>query len=56
MYQTITHGEMAEMPRRLLHRCRIHMRKVGRNDPCPCGAMKQDGTPVKYKHCHGKQS
>ncbi|MBN1585025.1 preprotein translocase subunit SecA [Candidatus Uhrbacteria bacterium] len=28
--------------------------KVGRNDPCPCGAKKQDGTPVKYKHCHGK--
>ena len=23
-------------------------RKVGRNDPCPCGAGK------KYKHCHGK--
>ncbi len=34
----------------------ISVRKVGRNDPCPCGAMKQDGTPVKYKHCHGKQS
>jgi len=28
--------------------------KVGRNDPCPCGAKKQDGTPIKYKHCHGK--
>ncbi len=28
--------------------------KVGRNDPCPCGAKKEDGTPVKYKHCHGK--
>ncbi|MFA6416196.1 MAG: preprotein translocase subunit SecA [Candidatus Paceibacterota bacterium] len=28
--------------------------KVGRNDPCPCGAKKPDGTPVKYKHCHGK--
>ncbi|MBI5621509.1 preprotein translocase subunit SecA [Candidatus Falkowbacteria bacterium] len=28
--------------------------KVGRNDPCPCGATKPDGTPVKYKHCHGK--
>ncbi len=28
--------------------------KVGRNDPCPCGAKKADGTPVKYKHCHGK--
>jgi len=29
-------------------------KKVGRNDPCPCGATKQDGTPIKYKHCHGK--
>jgi len=28
--------------------------KVGRNDPCPCGATKPDGKPVKYKHCHGK--
>ncbi|MDP2926875.1 MAG: preprotein translocase subunit SecA [bacterium] len=28
--------------------------KVGRNDPCPCGAKKPDGSPVKYKHCHGK--
>ena len=28
--------------------------KVGRNDPCPCGAAKEDGTPIKYKHCHGK--
>ena len=28
--------------------------KIGRNDPCPCGAKKPDGTPIKYKHCHGK--
>ena len=28
--------------------------KVGRNDPCPCGATKSDGKPIKYKHCHGK--
>ncbi len=28
--------------------------RVGRNDPCWCGAKKSDGTPVKYKHCHGK--
>ncbi|MFA6537134.1 MAG: preprotein translocase subunit SecA [Patescibacteria group bacterium] len=27
---------------------------VGRNDACPCGAKKADGTPVKYKHCCGK--
>ncbi|OGH86540.1 MAG: preprotein translocase subunit SecA, partial [Candidatus Magasanikbacteria bacterium RIFOXYC12_FULL_33_11] len=28
--------------------------KIGRNDSCPCGATKADGTPKKYKHCHGK--
>ena len=28
--------------------------KVGRNDPCPCGAKKPDGRSIKYKHCHGK--
>ena len=28
--------------------------EVGRNDPCPCGATKEDGTPKKYKNCHGK--
>ncbi|MFA6473887.1 MAG: preprotein translocase subunit SecA [Patescibacteria group bacterium] len=30
--------------------------KVGRNDPCPCGAKKPDGTPKKYKQCHGKDA
>jgi len=29
----------------------ISGQKVGRNDPCPCGATKPDGTPKKYKHC-----
>ncbi len=28
--------------------------KVGRNEPCPCGATKADGHPIKFKHCHGK--
>ncbi len=28
------------------------MEKVGRNNPCPCGAMGFDGRPVKYKKCH----
>lgn len=28
--------------------------KVGRNDDCPCGAKRSDGSPIKYKHCHGK--
>lgn len=29
-------------------------RKIGRNEPCPCGAKKPNGQPIKYKHCHGK--
>jgi len=28
--------------------------KVGRNEPCPCGARKSNGEPVKYKKCCGK--
>ncbi|MFA6228334.1 MAG: preprotein translocase subunit SecA [Patescibacteria group bacterium] len=28
--------------------------KIGRNDPCPCGATYPDGKPKKYKDCHGK--
>jgi preprotein translocase subunit SecA len=27
---------------------RVNGKKVGRNDPCPCGSGK------KYKHCHGR--
>ncbi len=29
-------------------------KKIGRNDPCWCGAKKADGSPIKYKHCHGR--
>ena len=34
----------------------IEVDKQGRNEPCSCGAVKSDGTPKKYKHCHGKNS
>lgn len=30
--------------------------KVGRNDPCPCGKKKPDGSPVKYKNCCGRNA
>ena len=30
--------------------------KIGRNAPCPCGAKWPDGTPKKYKDCHGKNA
>ena len=29
-------------------------KKVGRNDSCPCGKLKSDGQPIKYKKCCGK--
>ncbi len=28
--------------------------KIGRNDPCPCGARDASGKPIKYKKCHGR--
>lgn len=31
-------------------------KQAGRNAPCPCGATKPDGRPIKYKHCHGKNA
>ncbi|OGY64378.1 MAG: preprotein translocase subunit SecA [Candidatus Harrisonbacteria bacterium RIFCSPHIGHO2_02_FULL_42_16] len=27
--------------------------KIGRNDPCPCGAKDSGGHSIKYKRCHG---
>ncbi|TSC52615.1 MAG: preprotein translocase subunit SecA [Parcubacteria group bacterium LiPW_72] len=38
------------------HNAPVTRPKVGRNDPCPCGAKKTDGRPVKYKHCHGRNT
>lgn len=32
----------------------INTNTVGRNDPCPCGAKKEDGKPKKYKNCCGR--
>ena len=29
-------------------------KKIGRNDPCPCGKINpKTGKPMKYKRCHG---
>ena len=30
------------------------IRKPGRNDPCPCGKLRPNGLPMKYKDCCGK--
>ncbi|KKR04214.1 MAG: hypothetical protein UT32_C0033G0007 [Parcubacteria group bacterium GW2011_GWC2_39_14] len=29
------------------------VQKIPRNAPCPCGTLKADGEPVKYKNCCG---
>lgn len=26
-------------------------KKIGRNEPCPCGATDENNKPVKYKNC-----
>jgi preprotein translocase subunit SecA len=40
-------GQAAPPPPRKLEPVRAE-KKIGRNDPCPCGSGK------KYKQCHGK--
>jgi len=32
----------------------IKKKKIGRNDPCPCGKMHPNGRPMKYKECCGR--
>ncbi|MDR3278291.1 MAG: preprotein translocase subunit SecA, partial [Oscillospiraceae bacterium] len=29
--------------------------KIGRNEPCPCGKLRPNGLPMKYKDCCGKE-
>ena len=30
--------------------------KIGRNDPCPCGKLRPNGLPMKYKDCCGRNA
>ncbi len=46
--------EIKEVKIKLEHEESGQFKNVGRNDPCPCGTLKPDGTCIKYKHCHGK--
>ncbi len=48
------HAKAVEKSHTVQHIHGADGKKVGRNDPCPCGAKKSDGRPMKYKHCHGK--
>ncbi|MFH1611107.1 MAG: hypothetical protein ABIA83_00695 [Patescibacteria group bacterium] len=36
-----------------VHFFRHDGKKIGRNDPCPCGALNTNGKPIKYKKCCG---
>ncbi len=50
-------GDMARASRRgeTTEPVRRQSPKIGRNDPCFCGAIDpQTGNPIKYKKCHGK--
>ncbi len=51
---TRTNAEIIQRQSALSPRESAPGRKVGRNDPCPCGAKKENGQPIKYKHCHEK--
>jgi len=31
-------------------------KKPGRNDPCPCGKLRPNGLPMKYKDCCGRDN
>lgn len=43
-----TTGDVKENSNTSAKKQPVHVNKVGRNDPCPCGSGK------KYKNCHGK--
>ena len=45
--------ELAELIKEHCNRRRLITLNVGRNDPCPCGLIK-NGRPVKFKKCCGK--
>ncbi|MEW6443586.1 MAG: preprotein translocase subunit SecA [bacterium] len=46
-----TNTSEGEVKRRPFQRKGI---KVGRNDPCPCGAVDSAGRPLKFKKCCGR--
>ena len=50
---TRTNAENSQRSSAFSQRQSAPTEKVGRNDPCPCGAKNPNGHPVKYKRCHG---
>jgi len=42
---------LLQMDNHLKPEIRNGIPKIGRNDPCPCGKLKDDGSPMKYKKC-----
>ena len=57
MFEAMVQGIREETVRRL-YTVRVRIKKApkpGRNDPCPCGKMKADGSRrLKYKECCGR--
>jgi len=49
-------GSSAQNISSLGKQAKADISKIGRNDPCFCGAVRPDGKPVKYKNCHGKNA
>ncbi len=47
--QSVRQGGLPKQPERKLEPVRVE-KKIGRNDPCPCGSGK------KYKNCHGQNA
>ena len=50
--EQVAQGEAEQQPEETEQAAQkpVHVEKVGRNDPCPCGSGK------KYKNCHGKNA
>lgn len=50
--EQVAQGEAEQQPEEAEQAAQkpVHVEKVGRNDPCPCGSGK------KYKNCHGKNA
>ncbi len=48
--QTV-HADQPTPGQTIIKPVRSNQNAPGRNDPCPCGKTRPDGTPKKYKHC-----
>lgn len=53
--KSLQENQQSQIPARPAGGVNHKSHKIGRNDPCPCGAIDSNtGKPIKYKKCHGK--